>query len=126
LTKSAVEGKGLAMATGQELIIETARDYLEGCHDADVARMDRALHPDLVKRSPAEDGGAILTKAVMLQACAEGKGTRAADRWLKIGIVGVCGDIAGAVVRSAPCREYFRLIRTGDGWKIAGALWLPR
>jgi hypothetical protein len=30
------------------------------------------------------------------------------------------------VVRSAPCREYLYLVRTGDGWKIADALWLPQ
>ena len=35
----------------------------------------------------------------------------------------VCG--ASAVVRSAPCREYLHLMRTGR-WKIADALWLPR
>ncbi len=38
----------------------------------------------------------------------------------------VCGDIASAVVRPAPCREYLHPIRTGDGWKIADALWLPQ
>jgi hypothetical protein len=38
----------------------------------------------------------------------------------------VCGAIASAVVRSAPCREYLHLMRTGGGWKIADALWLPR
>jgi hypothetical protein len=114
------------MATDQELISQTVRDYFEGWYDADVARMDRALHSDLVKRSPAEDGGAILTKDVMLQACAEGEGTRAAERWLKIDIADICGDIASAVVRSAPYREYLHLIRTGGGWKIADALWLPQ
>ena len=114
------------MATDQELITQTVHDYFEGWYDADVARMDRALHPDLVKRSPAEDDGAILTKDVLLQACAEGEGTRAADRWVKIDIADVCGDIASAVVRSAPYREYLHLIRTGDGWKIANALWLPQ
>ncbi len=38
----------------------------------------------------------------------------------------VCGEIASAVVRPAPCREYLHPIRTGDGWKIADALWLPQ
>jgi hypothetical protein len=92
------------MATDQELITQTVHDYFEGWYDADVARMDRALHAALVKRSPAEDDGAIL----------------------KIDIADVCGDIASAVVRSAPYREYLHLIRTGNGWKIANALWLPQ
>ena len=36
------------------------------------------------------------------------------------------GGIVSAVVRSAPSREYLHLIKTGDGWKIADALWLPQ
>lgn len=114
------------MATDQELITQTVRGYFGRWYDADVARMDRALHPGLVKRSPAEDAGAILTKELMLPACAEGEGTRAAGRSVKIDIADVCGGIASAVVRSAPCREYLHLIKTGDGWKIADALWLPQ
>jgi hypothetical protein len=54
------------MATDQELITQAVQDYFGGWHDADVARMGRALHPDLVRRSAAEDDGAILTKEVML------------------------------------------------------------
>jgi Putative lumazine-binding len=114
------------MATDQELITQTVQDYFGGWYDAHVAPMGRALHPGLVKRSPGEDRGAILAKQPMLQACAEGKGTRAAGRSVKIGIADVCGAIAGAVVCSAPHQGYLHLIRTGDGWKIADALWLPR
>ncbi len=114
------------MATDQELITQAMLDYFEGWYDADAARMGRALRPGLVKRSPAEDDGAIPAKQLLLQACAEGEGTRAAGRWVKIGIADVCGAIASALVRSTPCRGYLYLIRTGCGWKIADALWLPR
>jgi ketosteroid isomerase-like protein len=68
------------VAADHELIIRTVQDYFEGWCDADAARMGRALHRDLVKRSPADDDGAILTEDPMLQACAGGGGTRAADR----------------------------------------------
>lgn len=114
------------MATDQEPITQTVQDYFGGWHDADAAPMGRALRPGVARRSPAEDDGAILAKQLMLQACAEGEGTRAAGRRVKIGIADVCGAIASAVVRSAPYRGYLHLIRTGDGWKIADALWLPR
>ena len=114
------------MATDQDLITEAVDDYFAGWYDADAARMGRAAHPDLVERSLAEDDGAILTTEVMLQACAGGEGTRAADRSVKTGIADACGDIASAVVRSAPYREYLYLIRTGGGRKIADALWLPQ
>jgi hypothetical protein len=114
------------MATDQELVTQTVQDYFEGRYDADVARTDRALHPDVVKRSPAEDGGAILTKELMLQACAGCEGAKIADRWMKIDIADICAGIASAAVRSARYREYLRLIKTGGQWKIADALWLPR
>lgn len=31
-------------------IVQAALDYFEGWFDSDVARIDRALHPELVKR----------------------------------------------------------------------------
>jgi hypothetical protein len=110
----------------REQITKAVLDYFEGWYDADVVRMDQALHADLVKRSPAEDGGATLTKDIMLQACADGEGVRTADRWVEVDIADVCGDIASVVVRSAPYREYLHLIRVGCGWQIANALWLPQ
>ena len=88
--------------------------------------MGRALRPGVAGRSPAEDRGVILAKQLMLQACAEGEGTRTAGRGMKTGIADVWAAIASAGVRWAHCRGYLHLIRTGDGWKIADALWLPR
>ena len=115
------------MANDRELITRAVRDYFEGWYDADTARMDRALHRDLVKRSPTSGLGAILTKEQMLTFTAEGEGTKvAADRRLEIDIADVCGDIASVVVRSAPYREYLHMVRTGDGWQIVNGLWLPR
>jgi Putative lumazine-binding len=67
-----------------------------------------------------------VTKEVMLRARAGGGGTRATHRWMTIDIADVCGDIASAVVRSTPCREYVHLVRADDGWKIVDALWLPQ
>jgi hypothetical protein len=117
----------MATVTDQELITRTVYDYFEGWYDGDVTRMDRALHPDLVKRSPAEFDLAILTKDRMLELTAEGEGTKEADdRRLEVEIADVCDDIASVIVRSAPYREYVHLVRTRDGWKITNALYVPR
>ena len=45
------------MATGTETdaITGTVLDYFEGWFDGDVARMERALHPNLVKRRAGEE-----------------------------------------------------------------------
>jgi hypothetical protein len=106
----------------KSLIEQTVRDYFEGWYDADVERMDRALHPDLVKRSIVHDG--ITTKARMLELTAAGEGRPdGADRSLNIRIEDVREDIASVTVESAVYHEYVHLMKTDDGWRIANALW---
>lgn len=98
----------MATVTDQELIIRTVYDYFECWYGRDDTRMDRALRPD--QRSPAEDDGEILAKDLMLQATAEGNGTKVAAGWrLNVRIGDVCDDIASVTVRSAPYREYLIL-----------------
>jgi ketosteroid isomerase-like protein len=108
-------------------IARVARDYFEGWFDGDVARMDRVLHPELVKRRPGEDEGAALpvtTKERMLELTAQGAGhADGADRRLEVTVEDVADDIASVTVRSAVYHEYLQLVRTPDGWKIANALW---
>ena len=119
----------MATATEQELITQAARDYFEGWFDGDVERMDRALHPDLVKRSIGTEQGATLgitTKQRMLELTANGEGAQdGADRRLQIEIENVYDNIASVTVRSAVYHEYIHLVRTPDGWKIANTLWCP-
>ncbi len=108
-----------------EAITATVRDYFEGWFDGDQERMDRALHPDLVKRRAGEELQ-IRTKEQMLEFTRQGEGKAdAADRSLEIEIADVYGDIASAIVSSAVYHEYVHLVRTRKGWKIANALWVP-
>jgi len=112
--------------TVDEQITAAVRDYFEGWFDADVARMDRALHPDLVKRRAGESLG-ITTKESMVKQTREGVGQKdGKDRTLEIDVLDVYEDIATVVVRSAVYHEYVHLVRTADGWKVANALWQPR
>jgi hypothetical protein len=112
--------------TDRDLITQTALDYFEGWFDGDVARMDRALHPDLVKRSPGPTLG-VTTKQRMLELTAQGAGREdGRDRRLDVAIEDVSEDIASVTVRSAVYHEYLHMVRTPDGWRIANALWRPR
>jgi hypothetical protein len=43
------------VGTEREAITRAALDYFEGWFDGDVERIDRALHPDLVKRRAGDD-----------------------------------------------------------------------
>ena len=45
------------------------------------------------------------------------------DHTIEVEVLDVTHDIASALVRSEPYHEYLHLVRTGDGWKIANALW---
>ena len=117
----------MTTVTEQELITRTVLDYFEGWFDGDAARMERAVHKDLVKRWPGEDNAAslgITTAERMLELTTLGEGKAdAADRRIDVEIVDVYEDIASVVVDSATYHEYLHLVRTREGWKIANALW---
>jgi hypothetical protein len=115
----------MAIATDHELLTQAALDYFEGWFDGDVERMDRAVHPDLVKRRAGDELG-VTTKERMLELTRAGEGrVDAADRRLDIAVEDIGGEIASVTVRSAVYYEYLQLVRTSDGWKIANALWRP-
>jgi Putative lumazine-binding len=102
-------------------------DYFEGWFDGDAARMERALHPGLAKRSLADDSFSLDSDNAqeMIDATAKGLGKRRnpGKREIKVGVVEVCEEIATVVVHSNVYREYLHLARTREGWKIVNALW---
>lgn len=109
-------------------IIATARDYYEGWFDGDAARMQRALHPELSKRS-LEPGDQIETISAqdMIDATAEGVGRRSDpdDRIIDIHIDHVHGTIATASVTGAVYVDYLQLVKIAGEWQILNALWAP-
>jgi hypothetical protein len=102
-------------------------DYFEGWYDADVERLDRVLHDQLVKRRPPqlEDGSAgVTTKARVLELAREGAGLEdKTDDPIDVTVCDIHHDIATAVVRSAQYREYLHLVRGPEGWRIVHAWW---
>ena len=112
-----------------QAIVAAALDYYEGWFDGEPERMERALHPDLVKRSLASDGRSIDTISAreMVEATADGVG-RTRDpgsdrRNIEIHVDHVHGDIATVTATSAVYVDYLQLVRTREGWKIANVLW---
>jgi hypothetical protein len=114
-------------STDRELLTRVVLDYYEGWYDADVVRMERALHDNLVKRTPIRDNGVglpILTKARMLELTAAGEGKEdGVDRRVDIDILDVHDDIASVTARTPVYHEYLQLVRTPTGWRIANVLW---
>jgi hypothetical protein len=117
-------------ADTEAAIKRTVLDYFEGWFEGDAARMERALHPELAKRSLRSDVAGTETLATasaqsMIQATAEGigKSRDPGDRRIEIGIEDVSGMIANVTVHSTVYIEYVQLVQTRHGWKIVNALW---
>ena len=114
--------------TTEAAIVSAVLDYFEGWFDGDAARMERALHPDLAKRSLETDGRTL--DEIDRRVDDRGHGTRSRPRArpratarIEVEVEDVYGTIANATVRSAVYREYVQLVRTPEGWKIVNALW---
>lgn len=113
----------------RDAIIATALDYFEGWFDGNVARMERALHPELAKRAPSADGALRVTSAKEMidgTRAGRGKARRPADLDIKVKVDDIYGDIAAATVNSAVYVEYLHLVRTPEGWKIVNTLYVRR
>ena len=126
-----MEARATKQSSDEAPIVAAALDYFEGWFEGDGARIDRALHPGLAKRSLSQvdpDSPELrdLTKEGMVELTAAGGGKdEIPDEGLRIDVevVDLHGNIASVVVRSAVYREYLHLVRTDEGWKIVNALW---
>ena len=117
----------------KDAIIATVMDYFEGWFDGDALRMERALHPDLVKRGVRTIAGngqisGPSTTAQMINWTREGEGKaeRPADLAIKIQVDDIYEHIATATVYSAVYTEYVQLVRMANGWRIVSALYMRR
>jgi hypothetical protein len=113
--------------TAVQDVAAVALDYYEGWFDGDAARMGRALHPQLVRRSRSEDTFSVDTISAeeMVAATAAGTGrTRdPGDRRVEISVDHVYDAIATVTVTSAVYVDYLHLVATPEGWKIVNVLW---
>ena len=108
-----------------EAIERTVLDYFEGWFEGDAARMERALHPELAKRTLRGERLETVSAAQMIEATAAGvgRGLDVPDRAIEIDVVHVDPPNASVVVRSAVYIEHIHLVETGEGWKIVNTLW---
>jgi hypothetical protein len=110
------------------LIKQVALDYVEGWYEGNAERMDRALHPDMVKRRI--DGSSFLTlhKEEMVTYTAQGGGTRyPGDKKANtVEILDAFGDIATVKVISTEYVDYLHMGRVDGEWKIINVLWAFR
>jgi hypothetical protein len=122
-----------AQVRNREAIMAIVRDYVEGWFDGDAARMDRALHPELVKRSRGLEGDdpdvlETLTKSDMVEATRDGEGVGkdASDRRIEIRIDYLGGGIASVTCLCHCYVDLLELIEMPEGWRIINAVWCLR
>lgn len=115
----------------EESVVATVKDYWEGWFDGDAERMERALHPSLVKTGATTDGSGIRVTAPMSAGdmigwtrAGEGVAEKPADPTFEVVVHDTYGEIATVTVRSGIYREYLHLVRTPDGWRILNALYM--
>ena len=114
-----------------ELVRQAALDYFEGWYDADPARLDRAVHAELVKRSFDADGLATLgeprSKAQMVEWTKDGGGSDRGPAWeqgIDVEVLDVYRGTASVLVRSREYHEHLHLMQTSSGWQIVNAFWV--
>jgi hypothetical protein len=113
-------------------IRQTALDYIEGFYEGDGARMERALHPELVKRiayaDPAADGRSRLAEmsALALTRFTRDRATRPtpkADQQKDIAVFEVLGNAASARIVASNWVDYLHLSKINGRWVIVNVLW---
>jgi Putative lumazine-binding len=114
----------------EDEIREVILDYVDGWFDGDPERMERALHPELVKRCRGIEGDdpdalETLTQRDMVDATAEGIGRDedSSDRQINVEITNLSEGVASATCLSHRYVDLLHLIRMPEGWRIVNAAW---
>jgi len=113
-------------------IEQAAMDYIEGWYEGNADRMERALHPEMVRRAmiPDAEGKEYfqnLAKPDIIRAAEGGGGSKfpAEERQIAIKVIALYKTIASARVDSGSFIDFLHFGKTEGGWKIVNALWLP-
>lgn len=112
----------------------TALDYIEGWYTGDPVRMERALHPELVKRIlvvDQEHGFAFLDqmgKSRLVGGTRAGFGREVpeSERRTDVAILDVFGNAASVRIDAGGWIDYLHMVREGGRWSIVNVLWEKR
>lgn len=113
-------------------IRQVALDYIEGWYEGDAARMERAVHPQLVKRLVEGRGGRsrldVMNAGQLIEATRRGSGKRTPEntRRTDVRILDVFRGAASVRVDAHGWVDYMHLVRWNGEWKIINVLWETR
>lgn len=128
LTASVVQAQ---TATDSSAIRAAALDYVEGWYEGNPERMNRALHPELVKRIVVTDtatGRSVLenmgtSSLVNGTRHGFGKKTPKEKQQKEVRILDIFGDAASVKAVMADWIDYMQLAKVDGRWVIVNVLW---
>ncbi len=119
-----------AVSTATRDVEAVAYDYVDGQLEGDVDRVQRALHPDLAKRSPRKatpyETLALgrMTADELISLTRKGALKTPREQWRRsVTVLGVDQDIATVRVETPWFIDHLQLARLNDRWVIVNALW---
>jgi putative lumazine-binding protein len=121
-----------ATAPDADAIRATALDYIDGFYTSDAARMEKALHPELAKRTVTTDPNTGKSKLrqqsalALVQATRGGAGRKyqEARRQHDVFILDRFQDTAMVKVVAADWVDYLQMAKCDGHWKIINVLWV--
>jgi hypothetical protein len=125
-------GATAAASSDAEQIRAVALDYIEGWYAKDPVRMERALHPAMLKRRVVVDPKTKTTSldeggtARLVQATTPRPGHPAASLTTQrrdVRVLDVFGNVATVRIDADEWVDYLHLIRWNGEWKIIHVLW---
>jgi hypothetical protein len=127
----AIAGSAAAQSSADTAGIRSAAlDYIDGWYQADGARMERALHPELAKRNVTTDSTGRshfiqMSAMTLVQSTSRGGGSRipSAERRDDVRILDIFGGAASVRITAATWIDYLHLARVNGRWVIINVLW---
>lgn len=119
-------------AADRAAIERTALDYIEGWYTQDADRMERALHPQLIKRRVGVDGASgqwYLDEGSglrLVQATRPAPGEVAPPlegRRREVTILDLYGNAASVKIEADGWVDYLHVVNWNGEWKILNVLW---
>lgn len=123
-------GGDMDMEKEKAAIKQATLDYVEGWYEGNPERMDRALHPELVKRAPRPlpNGRTIISyasKSNMVEYTRAGFGKKIPKDKANITckILDIYNNIASVKTTTVDFIDYVHLVKIEGKWKVINVLW---
>jgi hypothetical protein len=113
-------------------IRQAALDYAEGYYEGSAERMERALHPLLMKRGlipTSQPGGSFLVQMnseMLVEAARSGRGKLAPEeRKIAVKVLDLTENTASAEVFTSRFNDFLHLAKVDGRWRLVNVLWCP-